>query len=66
MPEPVFSAEEEVDFYVVKPGDSLSKISKKYYDDFMKYPEIFEANKEVIKDPDLIYPGQKLRIPKIN
>ena len=29
----------------------------------MEYPRIFEANKEVIKDPDLIYPGQKIRIP---
>ncbi|MCK5667336.1 MAG: LysM peptidoglycan-binding domain-containing protein, partial [Thiotrichaceae bacterium] len=27
------------------------------------YPRIFEANREVIKDPDLIYPGQKIRIP---
>ena len=31
--------------------------------DAMAYPTIFEANKEVIKDPDLIYPGQKIRIP---
>lgn len=58
-------AEEEVEYYVVQPGDSLSKIAKNYYGNAMKYPEIFEANKEVIKDPDLIYPGQKLRIPKI-
>ena len=47
------------------PGDSLSKIAKEYYGNAMKYPEIFEANREVIKDPNLIYPGQKLRIPKI-
>ncbi len=60
------SAEEEVEFYFVQPGDSLSKIAKEYYGDAMKYPEIFQANKEVIKDPDLIYPGQKLRIPKID
>jgi nucleoid-associated protein YgaU len=58
-------AEEEIDYYVVQPGDSLSKIAKEYYGNAMKYPEIFEANREVIKDPDLIYPGQKLRIPKI-
>jgi len=57
-------AEGEVEYYVVKPGDSLSKIAKNYYGNAMKYPEIFEANREVIKDPDLIYPGQKLRIPK--
>jgi len=59
-------AEEEVEFYIVKSGDSLSKIAKNFYGNAMKYPEIFEANKEVIKDPDLIYPGQKLRIPKID
>ena len=59
-------AEEEVEFYVVQSGDSLSKIAKEYYGNAMKYPEIFEANREVIKDPDLIYPGQKLRIPKID
>ena len=59
-------AEEKVDYYVVQPGDSLSKIAKEYYGNAMKYPEIFDANKEVIKDPDLIYPGQKLRIPKID
>ena len=60
-PEPV----EETEFYTVKKGDSLSKIAKSYYGDAMKYPAIFEANREVIKDPDLIYPGQTLRIPKI-
>jgi nucleoid-associated protein YgaU len=55
----------ETEYYVVQPGDSLSKIAKEYYGNAMKYPEIFEANREVIKDPDLIYPGQKLRIPRI-
>ena len=59
-------AEETVEFYVVQSGDTLSKIAKQYYGNAMKYPEIFEANREVIKDPDLIYPGQKLRIPKID
>ena len=58
-------AEEETEFYVIKRGDSLSKIAKQYYGDAMKYPVIFEANREVIKDPDLIYPGQTVRIPKI-
>jgi len=55
---------EEVDFYTVQRGDSLSLIAKRLYGNAMKYPEIFEANREVIKDPDLIYPGQTLRIPK--
>ncbi|MGD2186691.1 MAG: peptidoglycan-binding protein LysM [Desulfobacterales bacterium] len=58
-------AEEETEFYVIQKGDSLSKIAKQYYGDAMKYPVIFEANREVVKDPDLIYPGQTVRIPKI-
>lgn len=57
--------EEETEFYTVKKGDSLSKIAKAYYGNAMKYPVIFEANREVIKDPNLIYPGQVLRIPKL-
>jgi len=59
-PKPV----EDTEYYTVKKGDSLSKIAKSYYGDAMKYPVIFEANREVIKDADLIYPGQVLRIPK--
>ncbi len=50
-------------FYTVKPGDSLSKIAKSHYGDAMRYPEIFEANKPMLSDPDKIYPGQVLRIP---
>ncbi len=57
-------AVEETTYYEVKSGDSLSKIAKAFYGNAMKYPVIFEANREVIKDPNLIYPGQKLRIPK--
>lgn len=57
--------EPESDFYVVQSGDSLSKIAKEFYGDMMKYPLIFEANKPMLTDPDLIYPGQTLRIPKI-
>lgn len=55
---------EVTEYYTVKSGDTLSKIAKSYYGEASKYPVIFEANREVIKDPDLIYPGQKLRIPK--
>lgn len=57
--------EAQDNFYTIVKGDNLSKISKKFYGDPNKYNKIFEANKEVIKDPDLIYPGQKIRIPKI-
>lgn len=55
--------EPEAQFHTVVSGDTLSKISKKYYGDAMKYPVIFEANKPMLKDPDKIYPGQVLRIP---
>lgn len=58
-------AEEPTVFYTVKKGDSLSKIAKALMGDMNKWPKIFEANKEVIKNPDLIYPGQQLRIPKL-
>ena len=53
----------EVEYYTIVSGDSLSRIAKKYYGKAMDYPKLFEANREVIKDPDLIYPGQKIRIP---
>jgi nucleoid-associated protein YgaU len=56
----------EAQFYTVVKGDSLSKIAKKYYSDAMKYPVIFEANKPMLKAPDLIYPGQVLRIPNLD
>ena len=58
-PEP----EPEVEYYTIVSGDSLSKIAKAYYGNAMDYPKLFEANREVITDPDLIYPGQKIRIP---
>jgi nucleoid-associated protein YgaU len=53
----------EAQYYTVVKGDNLSKISKQYYGDPNKYAKIFEANKPMLKSPDLIYPGQVLRIP---
>lgn len=53
----------EVQYYTVAKGDSLWKIAKKFYGNGSKYTGIFEENREVIKDPDLIFPGQKIRIP---
>jgi nucleoid-associated protein YgaU len=50
-------------YYTVVKGDTLSKIAKQHYGDAGKYPQIFEANKPLLKDPDKIYPGQLLRIP---
>jgi len=49
--------------YVVVKGDSLSKIAKREYGDANKWRTIYEANKDLINDPDLIYPGQDLKIP---
>ena len=53
----------EAQYHTVAKGDTLSAIAKKYYGDASKYPEIFEANKPMLKHPDKIYPGQSLRIP---
>ena len=61
----VANPEPEATFYTVKKGDYLSKIAKEVYGDASKYPIIFEANKPMLKDPDLIYPGQVLRIPPL-
>lgn len=61
----VMNPEEDSQFHEVKSGDTLSKIAKLYYGDAMKYPVIFEANKPMLTDPDLIYPGQLLRIPPV-
>jgi nucleoid-associated protein YgaU len=49
--------------YIVVKGDSLSKIAKREYGDANKWRRIYEANQDLIKDPDLIYPGQTLKIP---
>jgi nucleoid-associated protein YgaU len=49
--------------YEVQSGDSLSKIAKRVYGHGNEWKRIFEANTDILKDPDKIYPGQKLRIP---
>ncbi|MDQ3142051.1 MAG: LysM peptidoglycan-binding domain-containing protein [Bacteroidota bacterium] len=51
--------------HTVSKGESLSLIAKKYFDDPMKYKTIFEANKNILNDPDLIHPGQELTIPNL-
>ena len=57
IPEPVF--------YTIKKGDTLWGIATDFYKDGSKYPLIVEANLEVIKDADKIYPGQSIRIPEL-
>ncbi|MBT8280731.1 MAG: LysM peptidoglycan-binding domain-containing protein [Muriicola sp.] len=51
--------------HVVKSGESLSKIAKHYYGDPMKYKQIFSANTDILKNPDMIHPDQVLVIPKL-
>lgn len=50
--------------WTVQPGDTLSKLAKIHLDDPKRYMEIFNANKDQLKDPNLIKVGQKLVIPK--
>ena len=54
---------DQIETYVVAPGDNLGKISKKILGKANRYPEILEANREVISHPDSIFPGQKIRMP---
>ncbi|HIP51877.1 MAG TPA: LysM peptidoglycan-binding domain-containing protein [Campylobacterales bacterium] len=55
---------EEIFYNIVK-GDTLWAIATKFYDDGSKYTHIVDANLEVIKNADLIYPGQAIRIPEV-
>lgn len=50
--------------YTVVAGDSLSKIAKRHYGDMNQWRRIYEANRDQIKDPDLIHPGQTLKLPR--
>ena len=52
-------------FYTIVKGDTLWAIATKFYDDGSKYTHIVDANLEVIKNADLIYPGQTIRIPEV-
>lgn len=52
-----------VKIHKVKAGESLSKIAKEYYGNAQEYTKIFEANRDQLKDPDKIFPGQELKIP---
>lgn len=56
-------ASESTTTYTVVAGDSLSKIALREYGNANEWKRIYEANRHIIKDPDLIYPGQELSIP---
>jgi len=51
--------------HTVKSGETLGKIARHYYGDPMKYKQIFQANSDILKNPDLIYPNQELVIPNL-
>jgi len=50
--------------YVVQKGDTLGALAQRFYGKASLYPKIFEANRDILSNPDLIKVGQKLRIPK--
>lgn len=49
--------------YVVVKGDSLSKIAQREYGQANQWSRIYEANRDILNDPDKIQPGQTLKIP---
>jgi nucleoid-associated protein YgaU len=51
--------------HIVKSGETLGKIAKQYYGNASKYQDIFKANSDILKNPDLIYPDQELIIPNL-
>ncbi|WP_346881641.1 LysM peptidoglycan-binding domain-containing protein [uncultured Algibacter sp.] len=51
--------------HVVKSGETLGKIAKHYYGNAAKYQEIFKANSDILKNPDVIQPDQELIIPNL-
>lgn len=62
----VANAGQAGEYYTVKSGDTLSKIAQHFYGSANRYSAIFEANKPMLSDPDKIYPGQTLRIPRLS
>jgi nucleoid-associated protein YgaU len=59
-------AEPDAQTYTVQSGDTLWKISEQVYGNGSKYMKIFEANTDLLENPDHIFPGQKLVIPDLN
>jgi len=60
--QPVY-VEETRKFYIVRKGDTLSKISKMYYGSSDQWYRIYEANRDLLSNPDRLKPGMKLHIP---
>ena len=55
-----------INIITVQPGNTLWAIARKRYGDGLLYVRVFEANRDKIKDPDLIYPGQLFDLPDLN
>ncbi len=66
QPTPTESQTPEVQIYEVKSGDTLGAIAQRIYGKASLYPKIFEANRDVLDDPNLIKVGQKLKIPQLD
>lgn len=62
-PEPPPEEKEKIELYEIVSGDTLGGIAKRFYGNASLYTRIHEANKELIPDPNKIYPGQKIKIP---
>jgi nucleoid-associated protein YgaU len=63
-PAPEEPEPEPAEYYEIVSGDTLGAIAKRYYGKASAYMKIYEANKDIIENPDRIYPGQKIIIPK--
>ena len=63
FPEPKEEEKEKVEYYEIVSGDTLGGIAKRFYGNASQYTRIHAANKELIPDPNKIYPGQKIKIP---
>lgn len=59
-------SEEKYQYYTIQKNDTLQKISHKFYGTTRKWKLIYDTNKEIIKNPDKVYPGTKIKIPIID
>lgn len=62
-PEPEADEAPKSEIYEIKSGDTLGAIARRYYGSASKLGRIYEANRDIIRDPNNIYPGQKISIP---
>jgi nucleoid-associated protein YgaU len=64
--EPASEGPAPVDRIVVQPGNSLWRIARRVYGEGIRYTVIYQANRQMIRDPNLIYPGQVFEVPARN